>query len=365
MDLAVRIQGPLDRLAGAPLSPSQKAVPQHCGAGCGRRRGCRRCGRRRALPRPRQHPPSPEGLDLEVAETPHRETSAVMSTEMKRALGLSTSIIVLLVVLTGCGPFGSSSSTTVVQSPSPEPACDQSYSGTAVMLKWFSRLNTTQQGTSKQGYHASLKVDATTEPADANAVAKPCRLIVYLSKPDRGLLLKWTYHDDWLLDPSHKPNAAGQCPTWCNTRRKTDISGETELKNVNYIGEQDAAHPITAADKAAGLTFRGQVTISFMYRQRTNLSSTPLSSLKFTNFSFSVVGVSGLSYVVKNGVVMIYDAAAAAHGGQSFLPLEVAVSGLPGPNAPSTAFGPNQPFTPPIYNQVPGMDGEVQAALSR
>jgi hypothetical protein len=272
--------------------------------------------------------------------------------------------IALAAILTGCGPFGSSSS-TVVKSPSPEPACDQGYSGTAVMLKWFSHLNTTQQGTSKQNYKASLKVDATTEPADANAVAKPCRLIIYLSKPDRGLMLKWTYHDDWLQDASHKPNASGRCATWCNTRKKSDISGETELKNVNYIGEQDAAHPITAAEKAAGITFRGQVTISFMYRQKTNLSSPALSSLKFTNFSFSVLGASGLSYVVKSGVVMIYDAAAAAHGGQAFLPLEAAVSGLPGPSTPSTVFGSNQPFNPPIYNPVPGMDGEVKADLSR
>ena len=273
-------------------------------------------------------------------------------------------IIAVVAIVIARGSFRPSSSPTVVISPSPEPACDHSYSGTAVMLKWFSHLNTTQKGTSK-GHHASLKVDATTEPADASAVAKPCRLILYLSKPDRGLLIKWSYHDDGLLDASHKPDAAGLCPTWCNPRRKTDISGETELKNVNYIGEQDATHPITAADKAAGLTFRGQVTISLMYRQRTNLSSAPLSSLKFTNFSFSVVGASGLSYVVKNGVVMIYDAAAAAHGGEAFLPLEVAVSGLPGPNTPSTAYGPNQPFTPPIYNPVPGMDGEVRADLSR
>ena len=272
--------------------------------------------------------------------------------------------LLLMLISTGCGSTSSPAAAT--KSPSPEPACDQGYSGTAVMLKWFSHLNTTQKGTSKQSYHASLKVDATTEPADANAVAKPCRLILYLSKPDRGLLIKWTYHDDWLLDASHKPNPAGQCATWCNTRRKTDISGETELKNVNYIGEQDATHPITAADKAAGITFRGQVTISFMYRQKTSFStSTPLSSLAFSNFSFSVLGSSGLSYVVKSGVVMIYDAAAAAHGGQAFLPLEVAVSGLPGPNTPSTAYGPNQPFTPPIYNPVPGMDGEVKADLSR
>jgi hypothetical protein len=69
--------------------------------------------------------------------------------------------------------------------------------------------------------------------------------------------------------------------------------------------------------------------------------------------------------VVKNGVVMTYDAAAAAHGGQAFLPLEVAVSGLPGPNTTSTAFSPNQPFTPPVYNPVPGMDGLVKADLSR
>jgi hypothetical protein len=280
--------------------------------------------------------------------------------------GCWTTGIAVLAIFTGCGPFGSSTSQpTAVKSPSPEPACDQSYSGTAVMLKWFSHLDTTQQGVGKQNYKASLKVDATTEPADANAVAKPCRLIIYLSKPDRGLLMKWTYHDDGLLDASHKPNAAGQCATWCNTRRKTDISGDTELKNVNYIGEQDAAHPITAADKAAGITFRGQVTISFMYRQKTNLSSPPLSSLKFTNFSFSVLGASGLSYVVKNGVVMIFDPVAAAHGGQAYLPLETAVSGLPGPNTPSTAFGTNQPFTPPMYNPVPLMDGEVKADLSR
>jgi hypothetical protein len=232
------------------------------------------------------------------------------------------------------------------------------------MLKWFSHLNTTQQGTNK-GYHASLKVDATTEPADTSAVAKPCRLILYLSQPERGLLMKWTYHDDGLVDAGHTANAAGQCPTWCNARRKIDISGETELKNINYVGEQDAAHPITAAEKAAGITFRGQVTISFMYRQRTSLSSTPLSSLKFTNSSLTVAGASGLSYVVKNGEVMIYDPAAAAQGGQGLLPLEVAVSGLPGPNTPSTAFGPFQPFTPPIYNPVPGMDGEVKADLSR
>ena len=286
-----------------------------------------------------------------------------MSTEMKRNLGLPTLIIALMATATGCG--SSSSQPTVVKSPSPEPACDQSYSGTAVMLKWFSHLNTTQQGAGKQGYHASLKADATTEPADANAVAKPCRLILYLSKPDRGLLLKWSYHDDWLLDGSHKPNAAGQCPTWCNTKRKTDISGDTELKSINYIGEQDPAHPVTAADKAAGITFRGQVTISFMYRQRTNLSTAPLSTLKFTSFSFSVLGASGMSYVVKSGVVMIEDPAAGAHGGQQFMPLEVAVSGLPGPNTTNTAFGSNQPFSPPIYNPVPGMDGEVKADLSR
>jgi hypothetical protein len=284
-----------------------------------------------------------------------------------RSAGCWTTSIALLATLTGCGPFGSSTSQPPVAktSPSPEPACDQSYSGTAVMLKWFSHLNTTQQGVSKQNYHASLKVDAATEPADKNAVAKPCRLIIYLSKPDRGLLLKWTYHDDWLLDASHKPNAAGQCPTWCNTRKKSDISGETELKNVNYIGEQDPAHPVTAADKAAGITFRGQVTISFMYRQKTSLSSPPLSSLKFTNFSFSVLGASGRSYVVKSGVVMINDPAAAAHGGQAYQPLDVAVSGLPGPNTPSTALGAEQPFTPPMYNPVPLMDGEVKADLSR
>jgi len=270
----------------------------------------------------------------------------------------STTSIVLLVLLTGCGPFGSSAavkSPGVTSSPSPEPACDQGYSGTAVMLKWFSHLNTTQRGIS-QGYHASLKVDAATEPADASAVTRPCRLILYMSKPDHALLLKWTYHDAGLLDASHKPNAAGLCSSWCNTRRKTDISGETELKNINYIGEQDSAHPITAIDRAAGVTFRGQVTISFMYRQRTELSSAPLSSQKFTNFSFSVIGASGLSYVVKNRVVMIYDATAARNGGQAFVPLEVAVSGLPGPN---------QPFTPPIYNPVPGMDGEVRADLSK
>jgi hypothetical protein len=281
---------------------------------------------------------------------------------MKRTLGPPAIIIALLAIATGCG---TSSQPTVTKSPSPEPACDQSYSGTAVMLKWFSHLNTTQKGAGKQGYHESLKVDATTEPPDSTAVAKPCRLILYLSKPDRGLLMKWSYHDDWLLDPSHKPNAAGQCPTWCNTRRKTDISGDTELKNINYIGEQDAAHPITAADKTAGITFRGQVTISFMYRQKTNLSSAQLSALKFTPFSFSVLGSSGLNYVVKGGVVMIEDPAAAAHGGQQFLPLEVSVSGLPGPNTSSTAFGSSQPFTPPIYNPVPGMDGEVKADLSR
>jgi hypothetical protein len=285
-----------------------------------------------------------------------------MSTEMKRNLSLPAIIIPLLVAFTGCG---SSSQPTAVKSPSPEPACDQSYSGTAVMLKWFSHLNTTQQGVGKQNYKASLKVDATTEPADANAVAKPCHLILYLSKPDRGLLLKWTYHDDWLLDASHKPNAAGQCPTWCNTRRKTDISGETELKNVNYIGEQDNAHPLTAAEKAAGITFRGQVTISFMYRQKTSLSSAALSSLKLTNFSFSVLGASGLSYVVKSGAVMIYDPAAAARGAQAYLPLEVAVSGVPGPNTTSDVFGADNPFKPPIYNPVPGMDGEVKADLSR
>jgi len=265
--------------------------------------------------------------------------------------------IALLVLIAGCGLFGSSAavkSPGVTRSPSPEPACDHGYSGTAVMLKWFSHLNTTQRGIS-QGYRASLKVDAATEPADANAVAKPCRLILYLSKPDHGLLLKWTYHDDGLLDASHKPNAAGLCSSWCNTRRKADISGETELKNINYVGEQDTAHPITAIDRAAGVTFRGQVTISLMYRQRTDLSSAPLSSLKFTNFSFSVIGSRGLSYVVKNGVVMIYDATA-RNGGQAFLPLEVAVSGLPGPN---------QPITPPIYNPVPGMDGEVRAVLSK
>jgi hypothetical protein len=276
--------------------------------------------------------------------------------------GWWTTAIALLVVFTGCG---GSSSQTAVKTPVPEPACDQGYSGTAVMLKWFSHLNTTQQGVSKQGYHASLKVSATTEPADSNAVAKPCRLILYLAKPDRGLLMKWSYHDDWLLDASHKANAAGQCPTWCNTRRKSDVSGETELKNINYIGEQDAAHPITPDDKAAGITFRGQVTISFSYRQKTSFSSAPLSSLKFTNFSFSVLGASGLSYVVKSGVVMIHDAAAAAQGGQAFLPLDAAVSGLPGASTPSTAFGPNQPFTPPISNPVPGMDGLVKADLSR
>src|ERR1700682_2421958 len=286
-----------------------------------------------------------------------------MSTEMKRTLGPWTIIIPLLVAFTGCG--GSSSQPTVVKSPSPEPACDQGYSGTAVMLKWFSHLSTTQQGTSTQGYHVSLKVDATTEPADAIAVAKPCRLILYLASPPRGLLLKWTYRDDWLLDASHKPNAAGQCPTWCNTRKKSDISGETELKNINYVGEQDSAHPITTTDRANGIPFRGQVTISFTYRQKTSLSTAALSSLKFTPFSFSVLGSSGLSYVVKNGVVMIYDPDAAAHGGQAFLPVEVAVSGLPGPNTPSTAFGANQPFKPPIYNPVPGMDGEVKADLSR
>jgi hypothetical protein len=297
-------------------------------------------------------------------------------TQLKQTLGLSslrlrithpprrwTATIALVAIATGCG--ASSSQPTVVKSPSLEPACDQSYSGTAVLLKWFSHVNATQSGVSNQGYHASLKVTATTEPADSNAVAKPCRLIIYLSKPDHGLLLKWTYHDDWLLDPSHKPIASDQCPTWCNRARKTDVSGETELKNVSYVGEQDAARPITDADKAAGITFRGLVTISFKYRQRINLSSTPLSSLHFTNFSLSVLGASGMTYVVKNGIVMIYDPVAAAHGGQAFLPLEVAVSGLPGPNTSNTAFGSSQPFNPPIYNPVPSLDGEVRAELSR